>query len=375
MAETLSRKYYLIAGERSGDLHGSNLIKALKKLGPDAKFRGWGGDMMEDAGMELVTHYNRMAFMGIWEVIQNLGTIRKLLRYCKKDLVENQPDVLILIDYPGFNLRMAKFAHDQGVRVFYYISPKVWAWNTKRAHKIRKYVDRLFSILPFEKDFFRKYNVKVDYVGNPLMDAKYNFIPNPDFRDIHGLSEKPILAILPGSRKQEISNMLDEMIRIAPDYPDYQFVVAAIRNLDPSFYQKALDDPLINLVYDETYDLLNVSQAAMVASGTATLETALFNVPQVVCYRMNPISFAIGKLLVKVKYISLVNLIAGKEVVRELIQGEFNTQRLKEELDLIIEESPERQRMLDEYGKIGELLKKDSPSEKAASLMIQYLND
>ena len=369
------RTYYLIAGERSGDLHGANLIKALRKSDPGAGFRAWGGDSMKKAGAELVTHYDKMAFMGIWEVLRNLFKIRALLNSCKKDLLEVRPDVLILIDYPGFNLRMAKFAHQNDIRVFYYISPKIWAWNRKRAYKIKKFVERMFVILPFEEEFYQSYDYKVDYVGNPLMDAINSFTPEADFKEKHHLNQKPVIAILPGSRKQEIENMLQLMIEVSREYEQYQFVVAGVSNLDPSFYTAVKDVPGLMLVFDKTYDLLSIAHAALVTSGTAALETALFNVPQVVCYKTSWLSYVIGRRLVKIDYISLVNLIAGKEVVRELLQGDFNRNELNSELLRISQDDETRKQQFRDYETIRKMLSQDSPSEKTARLMLQYLND
>jgi len=280
-------KYYLICGERSGDLHSSNLIKALKMKEPDAKIRGIGGDLSKSAGMKLHAHYKDIAFMGFVEVFLNLFTIFAVLKKAKKDILSYQPDAIILVDFSGFNMKIAAFCKEHNIKVFYYISPKVWAWNTKRAWKIKKLVDHLFVILPFEKEFYQKYEYHVDYVGNPLRDAIANFKPNIQFLKTHQLSaDKKIVAILPGSRYQEVTMLLDRMVEVAFDFPHVQFVIAAVSNLDSSIYEPYIRNN-VKIVTDETYDLLRYSRAAVVASGTATLETCLFNVPQVVCYRLN----------------------------------------------------------------------------------------
>jgi len=375
MAEKQGKTYYMVAGERSGDLHGSKLIRELRQIDPELSFRAWGGDEMEKEGAEIVTHYSKMAFMGFWEVIKNIFTINKLLSLCKKDLMATNPDVLILIDYPGFNLRMAKFAHSKGIRVFYYISPKIWAWNQKRAYKIKKFVDQMFVILPFEKEFYKSFDYSVDYVGNPLIDSVNAFTPKKNFRLAAGLGDKPIIAILPGSRKQEIQNMLEPMVELSDEFPEYQFVVAAVSNLDKSYYQRTEEIKGLKVVYDQTYDLLNSAHAALVTSGTAALETALFNVPQVVCYKTSSLSYFLAKGLIKVDYISLVNLIAGKEVVRELIQHEFNSKMLNLELKAIIDKGSKRVSQLEEYALLKKSLSTDSPSRKTAELMIDYLKN
>ncbi|WP_247234587.1 lipid-A-disaccharide synthase [Telluribacter sp. SYSU D00476] len=367
-------KYYLIAGERSGDLHGANLIKGIKQHDPQAQFRGWGGDMMAEAGMELVTHYKDTAFMGFLEVVLNLRKISGFLKKCKKDILEQKPDALILIDYPGFNLRIASFAKRRGIKVYYYISPKVWAWNQKRALKIKAYVDRMFVIFPFETDFYSTYDYKVDYVGNPLMDAIAAFQPDPDFRTKHSIpSDKPVVALLPGSRRQEIVNMLDTMLTVQPHFPEYQFIISGVRNLPASLYEKYQALPHVQVVFEATYDILSVAEAALVTSGTATLETALLNIPEVVCYRTSGISYAIAKRLIRVPYISLVNLIMNKEVVRELIQDELNTQQLVDELRAILPDGIKRQEQLQDYARLQELVGGPGASERAGALMVKYL--
>lgn len=364
-------KYYIITGERSGDLHGSNLIKALAIEDPKMEVRCWGGDYMQQAGGDLVVHYKEIAYMGFLEVVQNLPKILKYIKICKKDLLEYRPDVLILIDFAGFNMRMAKFAKANNIKVFYYISPKVWAWNQSRAKNIKKWVDKMFVILPFEKEFFRKYDYEVDFVGNPLFDAIKEYNADPKFKERHDIEEKPIIAVLPGSRVQEVSNILPTMLSVIGNFPEYQFVVAAVKNVPEEYYKNATDEP-IKLVYDSTYDLLQNAHAAIVTSGTATLETALFGVPQVVCYRTSKVSYHIANWLIKIPYISLVNLIAGREVVKELIQDQLNYDKLKYEVQKIIS-GDMRKKQLDEYEEIDQLLGATKASENLAKLIVKYL--
>jgi len=369
-------KYYLIAGERSGDLHGANLIKGIKENDPQAQFRGWGGDMMQTNGMDLVTHYQETAFMGFLEVALNIHKISGFLKKCKGDILAHRPDVLILIDYPGFNLRIAAFAKTQGLKVFYYISPKVWAWNQKRAWKIKANVDHMFVIFPFEIDFYKKYDYHVDYVGNPLMDAIEDFKPDPDFKENNHLdSIKPIIALLPGSRRQEIIGMLDLMLTVQPHFPGYQFVIAGVKNLSADLYQKYLSSQNAAIVFEATYDLLHVAEAALVTSGTATLETALLNVPEVVCYKTSGFSYAVAKRLIRVPFISLVNLIMGEEVVRELIQVELNKEQLVGELGAILIGGKKREEQLNNYTRLHQLVGGAGASERAGRLMVGYLMD
>lgn len=365
-------KYYIIAGERSGDLHGSNLIKAFLQKDANAQIRAWGGDMMQDAGATLVKHYKDIAFMGFAEVIKNLPTILGLLSFCKKDIQAYQPDVVILIDYAGFNMRVAKFVKSIGIKTFYYISPKVWAWNQSRALNIKKFVDRMFVIFPFEKDFFKKYDYDVDYVGNPLFDAIADFQPKANFRKEARVGQKPIIALLPGSRQQEVAKILPLMVAQAYNFPDYQFVIAGVSNLPKELYARWQSIFPIKVVYDDAYNLLSVADAALVTSGTATLETALLNVPQVVCYKTSGISFAIAKMVIKVPYISLVNLVAQKKIVPELIQSDLNNITVQEELKKIL--TPEgRQAQLEGYAEVRALLGDKGASAKAGSLMVDYL--
>ena len=366
-------KYFLVAGERSGDLHASNLLKAIKEKDPKASFRGFGGDYMAQEGMSLIVHYNEMAFMGFLEVLRNLPAIRGYMKQCKQEILRFRPDALILIDYAGFNMRIARWAKEQGIKVFYYISPKVWAWNQKRALKIKASVDHMFVIMPFEQEFYARYDYKVDFVGNPILDAIRNFEPDPEFLEKAGLAEKPIIAILPGSRRQEIESMLGFMLELIPAFPAYQFVVAGIENMPKAFYAAALEHPDARVVFDQTYSLLSHSKAALVTSGTATLETALFEVPQVVCYKTSWVSYQIARRLIKVEYISLVNLIAAKEVVKELIQDNLNATQLRKELAAIIPGGTRRPAQLDEYKTLKEQMGAGSASETTAGLILKYL--
>jgi lipid-A-disaccharide synthase len=340
-------RYYIIAGEASGDLHGSNLIKALHQKDPQAEIRAWGGDKMQAAGATLVKHYRDLAFMGFVEVIKHLGTIMENIKFCKADITAFRPDVLVLIDYPGFNLRIAKWAKEQGIRVVYYISPQVWAWKEGRVAAIKRDVDKMLVILPFEKDFYRdKWNYEVDYVGHPLIEVIQH---EREEVPVVTLAGKPVIALLPGSRAQEIKQQLPVMLSVVKDFPEYQFVVAGAPSQPDELYESMIGDRGVLLIRNQTYNLLKQARAALVTSGTATLETALFGVPQIVCYRGNPVSFWLAKKLVKVKYISLVNLIMDEQVVTELIQDDFNHEKLRSALQILLMESDGRQKILDNY--------------------------
>jgi lipid-A-disaccharide synthase len=370
-------RYYLIAGEASGDLHGSNLIKALKAKDPQVEIRAWGGDKMQAAGAKLVKHYRELAFMGFWEVATNIRTILGNIRFCKEDIQAFKPDAIIYIDYPGFNLRIAEWAHKQGYLNYYYISPQIWAWHTSRVHKIKATIDRMFVILPFEKEFYRDYEMEVDYVGHPLMDVIPAHKASTGFREQYDLDERPIIALLPGSRSQEIKRLLKEMVHTAQHLPEFQYAIACAPSQERSYYEKLLKEygssaEEIALVENRTYDLLSHADAALVTSGTATLETALFRVPQVVCYKGSWLSFQIAKRLVDISYISLVNLIADKRVVEELIQGDCNTRRITEELKKLFE-AENRRRMQADYGELADTLKKEGggASERVASLIVK----
>jgi lipid-A-disaccharide synthase len=371
-------KYYIIAGEASGDLHASSLMKAIHQLDVSASFRCWGGDLMKAQGAELVKHYRDLAFMGFLEVAMNIRTIVGNIKFCREDILSYKPDALILVDYPGFNLRIAEFAHNAGLKVFYYISPQVWAWKKSRVLKIKKFVDRMFVILPFEKDFYARYDCDVDFVGHPLLDMIQNLPINSenDFRSQHGLSDKPVIALLPGSRKQEISIMLPRMLSVVPKFPEYQFVVAGAPSVEKGYYARLIGDSNAGLISDATHALLQNSYAALVTSGTATLETALFNVPEVVCYKGSFISYQIAKRVIDqsiIKFISLVNLIMDKEVVKELIQNELNSPHLIQELKKITDEKSFREQMLKDFSNLKERLGGPGASEKTARLIMNYL--
>ena len=367
-------KYYIIAGEKSGDLHGSHLMKAIVQEDAAAEFRYWGGEAMEQVGGTLVKHYQEMAFMGFWDIIKNLRRILGFIKEAQKDILAYQPDVVILIDYGGFNMRIAKFCKQHQLLNFYYISPKVWAWNTKRAYSIKKNVDKMFVIFPFEKDFFKQFDYEVDFVGNPLLDAIKAFQKSEDFLERHQIApDKTLVAILPGSRKQEIQKILGGMLAITPAFPDIQFVVGGIGRLPKDFYALAEAQPNIKVVFDETYDLLAHAQAALVTSGTATLETALFGVPQVVCYKASRINYLIAKSVAKVPYISLVNLIMQKEVVKELIQDDFTPEKIKQELQKILPKGLALPQMLQDYQALKAAMGEAGASAYAGKLMVGYL--
>lgn len=323
-------------------------------------------------GGELIKHYADMAYMGFAEVAANLRSIFKNLKACKKDIAEWEPDVVVLIDFPGFNLKIAQFAKSANILVCYYISPKVWAWNQKRVLKIKRIVDHLFCILPFEVDFYKSWGMDVDYVGNPLLDAVSAFTADPEFRQHNQLSDKKIIALLPGSRKQEISRLLPDMIEAAEKWPEYQFVVAGAPSFEQAWYDPYLKGSNFKVLFGATYDLLNVAHTAIVASGTATLETALFNVPQIVVYKSSTISITIGRIVIRVKYISLVNLIMDRLVVKELIQLNCNPQKINEELSLVLDDKPYRSNMLANYKKLHEKMGVPGASEKTAALIIKY---
>lgn len=368
-------KYYIIAGEASGDLHGSNLMKELYKQDPQAEIRFWGGDLMQRAGGTLVKHYRDLAFMGFVEVVQNLRTILNNIKFCKQDILSFNPDAIIFIDYPGFNMRIAKWAKEQGIKTHYYISPQIWAWKENRIKAIKRDVDQMYIILPFEKEFYeKKHQYPVEFVGHPLIDA-IHYRPETDkalFRKENNLDNKPVIALLPGSRKQEITKMLSIMLSVVNDFPDYQFVIAGAPSQEYEFYETFLDKKNIHFVSNKTYDLLSIAHAALVTSGTATLETALFKVPEVVCYKGNWISYQIAKRIITLKYISLVNLIMDKEVVKELIQGELNYKNLKKELQKILDTN-HRNNLIKEYNLLESKLGGEGASAKTAKLIIKHL--
>ena len=368
-------KYYIIAGEASGDLHGSNLMKALYQKDAEADIRFWGGNLMQNSGGTLVKHYRELAFMGFAEVILNLKTILNNIKICKADIEQFNPDVIIFIDYPGFNMRIAKWAKQNGIKTHYYISPQIWAWKENRIKDIKRDFDKLYVILPFEKDFYeKKPHFPVEFVGHPLIDAIHNSTTSEDsaFRTENHLDKKPIIAILPGSRKQEITKMLTLLLSVVEDFPDYQFVIAGAPSQEYSFYEPFLKGKNIKFVSNKTYDLLANAHAALVTSGTATLETALFKVPEVVCYKGSWVSYQIAKRIITLKYISLVNLIMDEQVVTELIQNECNPKRIKSELTKILDENY-RTTLLKKYDELEQKLGGIGASEKTAKLIVEAI--
>ena len=371
-------KVYIISGEASGDLHGSNLIKALKGTRPDLDIRCWGGDLMEDAGGKVVKHYRDLAFMGFVEVVANLRTIKKNFKFCEEDVAAFDPDVLVLIDYPGFNLRIAKWASNRGIKVVYYISPQVWAWKENRVRKIKKYVDRMMVILPFEKGFYAKHNFDVDFVGHPLVDAVEDYKRQAGSAEVIknqlGLDDRPVLSLLPGSRKQEVRVKLPIMLEAARNFPTYQVLIAKAPSLDNEFYSEFDIDSNVSVIDNKTYDLLMSSDLAMVTSGTATLETGLFKVPQVVCYKGNKISYLIIKNLIKIKYISLVNLILDRKVVTELIQDELTPENITKELSEFLTDKG-KARIESDYNDLLAACGGVGASSNAANLVLKTLDE
>lgn len=367
-------KLYVIAGEASGDLHASNLMQAILDEQPETEFRFWGGDKMIAVQDNCVKHIRDLAFMGFVEVLLNLRTITKNLRFCKEDILAYQPDAIVMIDYPGFNLRIAEWAHQQGIKVIYYISPQVWAWKQNRVHKIKKVVDKMYVILPFEKAFYQQFDFEVEYVGHPLLDeiSKYDFESGKAaFRKRNGLCYKPIIALVPGSRKQEVKTKLPIMVEATKGMGDYQLVVAGAPSLSKEFYQSVQND--VQVVYGETYELMYNATAALVTSGTATLETALFKVPEVVCYKGSQISYSIAKRLVKVEYISLVNLIMDREVVKELIQKDCNPNKIRTELNRLLKDEQYKSRLLSDYNELEQKLGGGGASKKVAQSLLKTI--
>lgn len=370
-------KYYIIAGEASGDLHGANLIASLKKKDSRAKIRAWGGNLMKKQGATLVKHYRDLAFMGFVEVLLHLRTILRNLRFCKRDIMRFKPDAIILIDYPGFNMKIAKFAHKHGIKVYYYISPQVWAWKKRRVHTIKEVVDKMLVILPFEKDFYDEYRVDAHFVGHPLLDelSKVRYINKNNFVRQNKLnSKKEIIALLPGSRKQEVGRMLEVMLKVVDKFPEYQFVIGCAPSLPEEYYKSLIGNENVQLVFNKTYQLLQVASVALVTSGTATLETALFYVPEVVCYKGNKISYLIAKNLIKVKYISLVNLIMDKPVVKELIQNDLTPENVETELKQLLTNHKVQRQLLDDYEDLRYKLGNAGASNNAATIIFDDLN-
>ncbi len=370
-------KYYLVVGEASGDLHASNLMRALLKKDPNAEFRFFGGDRMQSVGGTLVKHYRELAFMGFWEVIKNLKTILNNLSFCKSDIQEFNPNAVIFVDYPGFNLRLAKWVKMRGYQTHYYISPQLWAWKESRISIVKRWVDKMYVILPFEKKFYKnKHQFEVDFVGHPLLDAidSNSIVDASNFKKKWHLDDRPIIALLPGSRGQEIKKMLNTMTALIPSFLNYQFVIAGAPSQPKEIYLPYMTSDSIALVENNTYDLLQVASVALVTSGTATLETALYRVPQVVCYKSSKFSYWIARILVKhLKYISLVNLVLDRPAVKELIQDEFTVSNLADELKLIL--TPESQSIiLEDYNELTKLLGGSGASVKTADLIYNALN-
>ncbi|HEX7757342.1 MAG TPA: lipid-A-disaccharide synthase [Niabella sp.] len=372
-------RYYIIAGEASGDLHGGNLVAALKVIQPGCEIRGWGGDKMAAAGMEVVKHYKDLAFMGFLEVMMNLKTILRNLRSCKEDILAFRPDVLILIDYPGFNLRIAKWARQQNIKIAFYISPQVWAWKEGRVKMMKRCIDKMLVILPFEQEYYKnKWDWEVDYVGHPLIeeiDRKKKAGTDLIIRDAAGRPvSKPVIALLPGSRKQEIEKKLPVMLAVSKNFPDYQFVVAQAPAVEDAFYKQFTNPyPNISIVQNRTYDVLLQATAALVTSGTATLETALFGVPEVVCYKGSEISYQIAKRVISIQYISLVNLIMNREIVKELIQGEMNEKNITAELKALLFNEPRKQQLKDDYEQLYQVLAAKGDASRSAATIITHL--
>lgn len=373
-------KYYIIAGEASGDLHAANLIRSLKIFDPEATIRGLGGDLMASEGAEIITNYKNISYIGYAAVIKNLGRILKLMDNCKKDIIEWNPDVVILVDYPGFNLKIAKFIHNKGFKVYYYISPKIWAWKERRINAIKQYVDKVYSILPFEVDFYKKHNYPINYVGNPLLDSLSRTLNKTQTREEfitkHQLTGKPIVALLPGSREQEIKALLPTMLSVVSLFPEYEFVISGGPGITTIFYHQFLNSENVKIVFSETYQILLHAEAALVASGTATLETALIETPQVVCYKLGGgrLAYIVGKIVFrKIKFVSLVNLILGKLSVTELLQHHFNSKTLANELKKIIVGGEGRERILNDYKTLKQIVGQPGASERAAQNIVETL--
>lgn len=367
-------RYYVIAGEASGDLHGSRLIREILKREPSSEFRCWGGDRMQQAGGVIVKHYKDLAFMGFLEVLLNLRTILANIRFCKKEILEWKPDAVLLIDYPGFNMRIARFAHEQGIRVIYYISPQVWAWRQGRVHNIHKRTDLAFVVLPFEKDFHARFGYHVEFVGHPLLDTIDEFTPDPEFREKLNIPGKPVIAVVPGSRKQEISRILPIMLSVKPEFPDHQFIIAGVGSLGEDYYKKFTGNSDTRVIIGHTYDLLLTSKAALVTSGTATLETGLLGTPQVVCYRMSFLTALLAWIVVKVEHISLVNLVLGRGSIKELIQYRFTRKSLSRELRKLLEDQPTIERIREDYKEMRIRLGDRGASMKAADIIVNTVN-
>lgn len=370
-------KYYLIAGEASGDLHASKLMQEILKNDPNADFRFFGGDLMKSIGGTLVKHYRELAFMGPWEIIKNLNTIKANFTICKNDIKLWKPDVVIFIDYPAFNLKIAKMVKSLNIKTIYYISPKVWVWKKSRIKSIKKYIDRMYVIFPFEVDFYKKHNFNVKYLGNPTVDAVFEstskFKDKLQFIEHHNIENKPIIALLPGSRIHEISKMLPTMTNVSKSFPNYQFVIAGMSSIGKQVYQKYTNSNL-KIIFDDTFNLLKFSNSAIVTSGTATLETALLKIPQVVCYKTSKLSYSIGKLFINIKFFSLVNILMNKQVVVELLQNNLEADIIHE-LKNITENENYRSQMLSSYNELEKLLGKKGASERIVrDIFIEFKN-
>ena len=372
-------KYFIIAGEQSGDLHGSNLVRGLKQYDPEGEFFCWGGDLLLSAGAKLLKHYRDLAFMGFVAVLKNLTTISRNMKLCREQISEIRPDVVIFIDYPGFNLRIARWAKKKGFRTFYYISPKLWAWNEDRVKKVKRFIDRMFIIFPFEVEFYRKHGIEVTYYGNPLVDETEkriaSFPSDAEIRRGLNLDEGPVIALLAGSRKHEIELVLPQMKKVMKHFPEYQFVLAGVKNISDELYMKIIGTSGIKLIKDKTYEILKTSDAALVTSGTATLETAIIGIPQVVCYKGDFFSMIIAWMVIKVKYISLVNLIMSSEVIKELVQYDLNEKNLVCELKAILHDGDKREKMISDYKALKEKIGPSGASSRVAEQMVKELKD
>lgn len=373
------KKIYIISGEASGDLHAANLIKAMLERDSQLQFRCWGGDRMQEAGAEIVKHYRDLAFMGFIEVIMNLRTIMGNIKFCKEDIQTWKPDLVVLVDYPGFNLRIAEFLHQEGIPVHYYISPQIWAWKQNRVYKIRALVDKMYVILPFEQDFYKKFDYDVEFVGHPLLDVIEDRKDQGDYKaeflKKNGLGTAPIIALLPGSRKQEISKMLPLMLRCMDDFPKHQFVIGAAPSQEKEYYQGFLSDkPRATLIDAQTYELMRYADAGLVTSGTATLEAALWGLPEVVCYKGSPISYWIARMLIKVKFIGLVNLVMDRLVVTELIQSELNRKNMVRELKALLYDDERKAKLQSDYSELWSKLGGAGASGKVADFILQSLH-
>lgn len=369
-------RYYLIVGEASGDMHAANLMNALRQMDAEAVFCGFGGDLMKAEGLELIKHYHDLAFMGFTDVLLHLSTIFKNIALCKQEILKFQPDVVILVDYPGFNLRMAKWLHQEKIKTFYYISPQIWAWNQKRGKKIKRWIDKTFCILPFEKDFYKKFDYEADYVGHPLLDSLNKEPKDFDiktFKEKYHFDQRPIVAMLPGSRKQEIQKVLPIMASVCQYFPDYQFSIGCVSQFDENFYQKLIHNQNIKLIYNDTRNLLRASHAALVTSGTASLETALLKIPEVICYKGSWLNYIIARQLIRVNYIGLANLIMDKPMIKELIQTDLTTKNIQHELHLLLNDTEKRRQMLDDETALIDVLGNGNASETTASMIIKAL--